>query len=238
MPAASAFFSTAPPLVPSEPMARFATLYSETAPIRLSHPTEREGRYAPAPPTEVLLKRHSDLRHHGPGLQEVCLAEGRKKIVQRGDIGKICDFDRRRIAPLPFPVQQVVGADAEIQYVPRLHPVWIVIVILRAREQTIAALRQCEQLRRNHALRTAWADAIGERTRDRGKNSVAGQANRYLLIGRKRQGGARIGHSAHHQSAVEAIRERDPFCIPRTLVAQIHSGLKRLIVIDTEHAPG
>ena len=132
-------------------------------------------------------------------------------------------------------MQEIVGADAQIENVARLHAVGIMIVILLRSEKghSLLAVALSASMSPPRCRRPVQSvSGLG----DRGKYSVAGQANRYLLIGRKGQRGARIGHSAHHQSAVEAIGESDPLRVPGALIAQAHSGLKRLIVIDPEHA--
>ena len=135
-------------------------------------------------------------------------------------------------------MQQVIRPDAKVEHIPRFHAVWIVIVILRAREWTISALRERDQLGSDHALFAAGAGAIRERIRHRGRHSVAGQADRHLLIRRQRQAAATMGTPLTIISAIGSIGECDPLRVLRALIAQIHRRLERLIVIDPEHAAG
>ena len=63
--------------------------------------------------------------------------------------------------------------------------------------------------------------AVSERVGDRGEHSIAGQADRHLLIGCQSQRGAGVRHTAHHQAAVVAIGQSDPLGVLRPLVAEI-----------------
>src|ERR1035437_1480931 len=153
--------------------------------------------------------------------------------------------DRKLYSASTF-VRFAISTDAVYRRVPSrcsrlsvpFHAVRIVIVILRAREWAISALRERDQLRRDHALFAARAGAIGDRVRHCGERSVAGHANRYLLIGRERQRSARIGYSADHKSAIVTVRQGDPLRVLWSLVPEIHGRLERLIVVDPEHPAG
>lgn len=70
-------------------------------------------------------------------------AEGREKIVKRHLVKQVGDFQRRRkVLPL-FRVKQIVAADPDIEHIPGLDAVRVVIVVLCARS------RQPQQLRCN-----------------------------------------------------------------------------------------
>ena len=135
--------------------------------------------------------------------------------------------------------RQVVGAEAQIEHVARLHAVRIVVVVLLAGEVVVAALGQRQQLGGNRPLRAVRVHAVRDRIVHRGEHAVAGQADRHLLIRRQAaQRRARIRNTADHQPAVKALGESDPLGVLRALVAQVQRGLERLVVIDAEHARG
>ena len=108
-------------------------------------------------------------------------------------------------------VQQVIGAETEVEDVPGLHAVRVVIAVAGAR---------------------------GGQSQQRGGDlAIAGEADGFLLVGRQvfdRVG--RVGDAADDQAAVVAPGERNPFGVVRPLVAGVHGGLEGLIVIDAEDA--
>src|SRR5699024_495630 len=67
-------------------------------------------------------------------------------------------------------------------------------------------------------------------------DSVASEADGHLLVRRKAERGAGVGHAAHHQPAVIAVGEGNPFRVPGTLIAEVQSGLKCLVMVNAEHA--
>src|ERR1019366_1510638 len=110
--------------------------------------------------------------------------EGRQEVVQRDLVGQVGDFKRAGELFVLLRVEQVVAADTQIEDVPRLHAIGIVVVVL------LAGLRQGDQFRRHSA--TARSDGIAIR----GEHIAAGQADRGLLRGRQRQGGGGIRYTA------------------------------------------
>ena len=69
-------------------------------------------------------------------------AECGKKVVKRCHAGNVNDLDRCRNAALPFAVQKIIGADAEIENIARFDARGIVIVVFLARKSSVASLRQ------------------------------------------------------------------------------------------------
>ena len=56
-----------------------------------------------------------------------------RKLYSADLVGQVGDLERRGEVFVPLRVEQVVGADAEVEDVARLHAVGIVVVVLRGR---------------------------------------------------------------------------------------------------------
>src|ERR1039457_4658984 len=69
------------------------------------------------------------MSYHSSRLEEMCAAKRRQKIVKRHDIRQIRDFNRGSNAPQPLPVEEIVGADSQVEHVARLDAIGIVVVI-------------------------------------------------------------------------------------------------------------
>ena len=78
-------------------------------------------------------KGEADAGDHGSRLQEVRAAEGGEEVVQRHLVGQVRDVHRRGDAGVTFGVQQVVGAEPEIEDVARLDAGRVVVVVLLRR---------------------------------------------------------------------------------------------------------
>src|ERR1019366_284359 len=91
-------------------------------------------------------KHEADPAPDGPRLEEVRAAERREEVVEGDLVRQVGDLEAGGdLLPL-LRMEQVIGAETEVEDMTRLHPVRIVIVIL------LAALRQGDQLGRDRNL--------------------------------------------------------------------------------------
>ena len=155
-------------------------------------------------------------------------AEGREKIVKR-----LLVFPGWRFQSWPSLSAASPCAGGcrclipMLNRIARLDAVGIVVVIL------LAGLGQRQQRR--------FADPIAGRDRraQGGEHSVAGEPDGHLLIGRQAlMATIRVRHAADHQAAVVAPGEVRSTPRSWLLVAKDGGLLKRLIVVDAEHAAG
>ena len=72
-------------------------------------------------------------------------AEGRQEIVERSDVRRIHDFERCSVANVPFGMEEVVHSNTQVDHIPRLHTIRIVVIVFLAWKIAVAALRKGEQ---------------------------------------------------------------------------------------------
>src|SRR5471030_2841890 len=173
--------------------------------------------------SENRSEREADAGYHGSRLQEMGSAERRQEVVQGHFVGQVGDVYGRGQLLVLFRVEQVIGADAQVENVARLHAIGIVVVVL------LAGLRQGDQLGFDQAA------ALGDGVVEGRKDTAAGQADRSLLRCRQPQGGIGIGNAADHQSAVVAPGQCDPLG-GLVLVEEDTGRLECLVVVNPEHA--
>src|ERR1035437_4397503 len=170
-------------------------------------------------------EREADAGDQGSRLQEVGAAEGRQEVIQRDLVGKVGYLERPGKLFVLLGVEQVVAAEAQVEYVAGLHAVGIVVIVL------LAGLWQGDQLRRHSPIARGDGIAIG------GEHIAAGKTDGSLLCGREGQSGSGIRHTAHDLATIEAPCEGYPF-VSLALVADEPGGLECLVVIDAEPAAG
>src|SRR5580704_12088157 len=105
----------------------------------------------------------------GSRLNEMGAAEGGEEIVQRHFVAGVLHCESKRPTRSGFLVEQVVGADADIEETVRFHPIRIMVVIFGA------GLRQRQQRRSSRSI--AGSDGRCKR----GRNSIASEPDVHLL---------------------------------------------------------
>ena len=76
----------------------------------------------------------------------MCTAESGEEVVECHRIGQVVDGNGGSDLLTMFGVEQVVGADSEIEQVPGLHAIRVVVIVLLSR------LRQGQQLGRHDTV--------------------------------------------------------------------------------------
>ena len=158
------------------------------------------------------------------GRDEVRPAKSRQEIVKGGLIGEVLDCDGGGESPPSFRMQQVFGADAQIEEVAWLDAIRIVIIVF------LTGLRQ----RKERGSAAAGAGGYGRRIVGSG-NSVAGKADAGLLCRCERKC-VRDIVDAGYQAAVVAPGELDVLRILVDLVAAYDRRLESLVVVDAERS--
>ena len=82
-------------------------------------------------PTRVPpLENKPNAAYESSRLQEVRSTEGGQEVIQRDLVSQVFDLQGGDNALLAFRVHEIVGADAEVKDIARLHAIGIVVVIL------------------------------------------------------------------------------------------------------------